>query len=129
MGIKATLAGWAAKYVHRQTQRWIDKPIESQKSVFKNLMTVLSTTRFGKDHGIYPDISHQEYASKVPVRDYEALRSYFDRIANGEENVCWKGKPIYLAKTSGTTSGAKYIPITQDSIGNHINSARNALLN
>jgi hypothetical protein len=129
MGIKATLAGWAAKYVHRQTQRWIDKPIESQKSVFKNLMTVLSTTQFGQDHGVFPGMTHEEYASKVPVRDYEALRSYFDRIANGEENVCWKGKPIYLAKTSGTTSGAKYIPITQDSIGNHINSARNALLN
>jgi hypothetical protein len=40
----------------------------------------------------------------------------------------WKGKPIYFAKTSGTTSGIKYIPITKDSIPNHINSARDALL-
>jgi hypothetical protein len=42
--------------------------------------------------------------------------------------VLWKGKPIYLAKTSGTTSGIKYIPITKDSISNHINGARNAIL-
>jgi phenylacetate-coenzyme A ligase PaaK-like adenylate-forming protein len=49
-------------------------------------------------------------------------------VKEGKHNILWKGLPIYFAKTSGTTSGAKYIPITKDSIDNHIDTARNALL-
>lgn len=64
----------------------------------------------------------------MPVKDYEALKPYIERVLHGEENILWKGKPAYFAKTSGTTSGTKYIPITKDSVPNHINSARNALL-
>lgn len=129
MGLKARLAQWAARYIHRQSLKWINTPVESQHRVFRHLMSELSKTKFGADHGIQPNISHEEYIKRVPIRDYEALKPYFERIANGEEDVCWKGNPLYLAKTSGTTSGAKYIPITRESIGNHINSARNALLN
>lgn len=129
MGIKAGLASLAASYMHRKTLKWINHPVDAQRAIFKKLMNGLSGTKFGKDHGIHPGTTHAEYIQKVPIRDYEGLRPYFDRIAKGEEDVCWSGKPIYLAKTSGTTSGAKYIPITADSIGNHINSARNALLN
>jgi hypothetical protein len=69
-----------------------------------------------------------DFAKQVPVRDYEGLRSYIDRIVSGEEDVVWPGKPIYFSKTSGTTSGAKYIPITKESMPTHINSARDALL-
>ncbi len=64
----------------------------------------------------------------MPIRDYEGLKSYIEKIKAGESNVLWKGKPIYLAKTSGTTSGVKYIPISKDSISNHINGARDAIL-
>jgi hypothetical protein len=46
----------------------------------------------------------------------------------GEENVLWPGKPLYFAKTSGTTSGAKYIPLTKESMPYHIKAARNAIL-
>ena len=60
--------------------------------------------------------------------ELDCHRPYIDKIKEGKHNVLWPGKPIYLAKTSGTTSGAKYIPITADSIPNHINTARNALL-
>ena len=62
------------------------------------------------------------------MRDYEGLRPYVERILQGETDILWKGKPLYFAKTSGTTSGTKYIPITRDSIPNHIESARNAML-
>jgi hypothetical protein len=64
----------------------------------------------------------------VPVRDYELLKTYIEEVKAGGENILWKGKPLYFAKTSGTTSGVKYIPISKDSISNHINGARNALL-
>ena len=36
---------------------------------------------------------------------------------------------MYYAKSSGTTSGAKFIPITADSMPEHIRAAREALLN
>ena len=51
-----------------------------------------------------------------------------ERAVKGEEDVLWPGKPMYFCKTSGTTSGTKYIPITEDSLPNHLISARNALL-
>jgi phenylacetate-coenzyme A ligase PaaK-like adenylate-forming protein len=46
----------------------------------------------------------------------------------GEEDILWPGKPLYFAKTSGTTSGAKYIPLTKESMPTHIKAARNAIL-
>lgn len=92
-------------------------------------MQQAAKTRFGKDHKLNGTEDYTDFKTKVPVRDYEALKTYFDATAEGESDVLWPGKPLYLAKTSGTTSGAKYIPITRQSIGNHINSARNALLN
>ncbi len=68
------------------------------------------------------------FREQVPIRDYEDFKTYIERIKKGEENVLWPGKPLYLSKTSGTTSGVKYIPLTRASIPNHINSTRNALL-
>src|SRR5690606_9838551 len=96
--------------------------------VFKSIIEKAQNTAFGRDHNFSKINTHADFVKAVPVRDYEGLKDYFDRTKAGEESVLWPGKPIYLAKTSGTTSGAKYIPITKDSISNHINSARNALL-
>jgi hypothetical protein len=69
-----------------------------------------------------------DFAQQVPVRDYEELKPYVERVVKGGENVLWKGKPLYFAKTSGTTSGAKYIPLTKESMPYHIEAARNAIL-
>jgi acyl-CoA synthetase (AMP-forming)/AMP-acid ligase II len=68
------------------------------------------------------------FKKAVPIRDYEQFVPYINMVKEGKHNILWKGLPIYFAKTSGTTSGAKYIPITKDSIDNHIDTARNALL-
>lgn len=100
-----------------------------QKRLFKRLIARAGETQFGIDHQFGDIRSHEEFVSRVPVRDYEGLKSYIDRIIEGQENVLWPGMPLYFSKTSGTTSGAKYIPITRDSIHNHIHGARDALLN
>ncbi|SKA18881.1 GH3 auxin-responsive promoter [Sediminibacterium ginsengisoli] len=102
--------------------------LEDQEMILKGLLKTGKNTIFGKDHQLTAVNSHQEFAAAVPVRDYEQLKPYINQIKEGKQNVLWNGKPIYLAKTSGTTSGVKYIPITKDSIPNHINTARNALL-
>jgi len=102
--------------------------VEDQEDILKTLLKIGKSTDFGKDHHLDAVGNHAEFAAAVPIRDYEQMKPYIESIKEGRHNVLWKGKPIYLAKTSGTTSGVKYIPITKDSIPNHINSARNALM-
>ena len=129
MSIKSLAAKLFAKFVHKKTQKWASNPIETQQKVFLDLIRQAENTQFGKDHNFSAIKTTQDFAQHVPVRDYEALKSYVDRVVNGEENILWKGKPLYFAKTSGTTSGAKYIPLTKESMPFHIEAARNAILN
>ena len=129
MGIKSKLAGIFARINSKKEQKWIHHPIETQNHVFNGLISSAQNTRFGKDHHFDKIKTYEDFKKQVPVRDYEELKPYIDLILSGENDVLWKGKPIYLAKTSGTTSGSKYIPITRESMPSHIRSARNALLN
>ena len=108
--------------------QWIDNPIETQHQVFLNLIEKAKGTTFGKDHDFDQIKTYDDFKSKVPIRDYEGLRPYVDRVVEGEENILWPGKPLFFAKTSGTTSGAKYIPISKESMPTHIRNARNAIL-
>lgn len=128
MGIRSTLSKPIAKFVTADIKRWSSKPEETQKQVFLELLERAKHTKFGMDHGFGDIRTRKDFAQAVPVRDYEGLRPYVERILNGGYDILWPGRPAYFAKTSGTTSGAKYIPITRDSLPNHINSARNALL-
>ncbi|MFZ5970900.1 MAG: GH3 auxin-responsive promoter family protein [Bacteroidota bacterium] len=128
MGIRSMLARPFAAYIASQTRQWASRPGHFQQQVFQSLIQKGKHTLFGKDHGFESIRSHSDFVKQVPIRDYEALKPYVERVLKGEANVLWPGKPAYFAKTSGTTSGTKYIPLTRDSIPNHINSARNALL-
>jgi hypothetical protein len=128
MTLKSIGAKIFAKIIHHKTQKWVKNPVETQRKVFLNLIESAKDTEFG-DHHFFNDIGNFEhYARVVPVRDYEQLRFYIDQVVAGKENILWKGKPMYFAKTSGTTSGAKYIPITKESMPYHIEAARNAIL-
>lgn len=128
MSIKSFFAKQFAKKIHEKTQKWAKNPIETQEKVFKNLILEAKETAFGKDHNFSQIKSFSDFAKQVPVRDYEALKPYVEKVVKGEENILWKGKPLYFAKTSGTTSGAKYIPLTSASMPFHIEAARNAIL-
>lgn len=111
-----------------QTRRWALHPGVTQAALFHQLIESGRATVFGRDHGFDSIRSYDDFKKHVPLRDYEELKPYIEKILAGGSDVLWKGKPEYFAKTSGTTSGTKYIPITRASIPNHINSARNALL-
>ena len=128
MSIKAIAAKLFAKKIVRKTQEWAQNPIATQEAVFKKLIKEAKHTQFGKDHHFEQIQLYADFVQNVPIRDYEGLKSYVDRVVNGEENVLWKGKPLYFAKTSGTTSGAKYIPLTKESMPTHIQASRNAIL-
>ena len=128
MSIKSIFAIPFAKIATRKVNKWAKKPHITQDKVFKNLISQAKNTAFGKDHGFKNITSYDDFKKAVSVTDYEGLRPYVDRMVAGEPDILWKGKPLYFAKTSGTTSGAKYIPITKDSMPTHIKAARNALL-
>ena len=128
MSIKSVLAIPFAKIVRKQVYKWANNPYKTQEKVFQYLVAEGCKTAFGKDHDFVSINNYEDFKKRVPINDYEGLRSYVDRVVEGEENVLWKGKPLYFAKTSGTTSGAKYIPISKESMPTHISAARNALL-
>lgn len=128
MTLKSFLSKILARNIHNKTQSWSQKPIETQHKIFLSLIKQAQETRFGKDHHFKNIKSHADFVKNVPIRDYEGLKSYIDKVFEGENDILWKGKPIYFAKTSGTTSGAKYIPLTAESMPFHIEAARNAIL-
>ena len=127
MGIKSFIAKPLALFAVKQINKWKNNPLSAQQSVFSKLIMQAKDTSFGQDHLFTEINTYEDFKKNVPIADYEELRPYIDRVVNGEENVLWPGKPLYLAKTSGTTSGVKYIPISKESMPEHIKAARNAL--
>ena len=128
MGIRSLLSKPIAKWIVYDQKKWALNPGKFQSNLFRKLIKSGSKTQFGRDHQFNEIRNHTDFTQRVPIRDYEGLKPYINEILKGKKDVLWPGQPAYLAKTSGTTSGVKYIPITKDSIPNHINSARNALL-
>lgn len=128
MGLKALLSKPYARWATARAMRAARRPVETQATVLRDLLARGAGTAFGKDHRLGDVHDHAALRQAVPLRDYEGFRPYIDRLIAGEPDVLWPGRPLYLCKTSGTTSGAKYIPITRDSLPNHIGSARRALL-
>jgi hypothetical protein len=126
--LKSRLAKPFAHYISKQVQKASMTAVKDQQLILNQLVKQGASTLFGKEHGLQAVKDYEGFKKAVPITDYEGIRHYIDQIKDGKANVLWKGKPVYLAKTSGTTSGIKYIPITKDSIGNHINGARNAIL-
>ncbi len=126
--LKSALAKPFAFSVRRSISKWANSPVETQENVFRHLISQAVNTKFGKDHAFISINSHSDFVKHVPIRDYEDLKPYVEKVVAGESDILWKGKPIYFAKTSGTTSGSKYIPITKESMPTHVEAARNAIL-
>lgn len=127
MKIKSFLAKPFASIVYSKIRKGMATALQDQENILKELIKTGRTTEFGKEHGFDKVSNYESFKATVPIRDYEGFRPYIEKIKEGKHNILWRGLPIYFAKTSGTTSGIKYIPITKDSIPNHINTARNAL--
>jgi hypothetical protein len=129
MSLKSLGARIFAWRVNQKTLAWTRNPETAQQRTFDELLKTARNTKFGEDHRFGEIKTYKDFADRVPVRDYEALRPYIEQIQQGEADVLWPGTPLYFAKTSGTTSGAKYIPITRVSIEEQVRASRNAILN
>ena len=129
MSIKSYAARIFAWKIARKTAKWVQNPVATQEKVFHSLISRAKDTTFGRDHHFSDIHSYQDFINRVPIRDYEEGKPYIERVIAGDRDVLWPGKPTYFAKTSGTTSGVKYIPITKESIKYQIEATRNAILN
>jgi hypothetical protein len=128
MSIKAALSLPFAKYIVNKNKKWKNNAVKVQNTLLLLLVKQARNTQFGKDHNFSEITNYADWKNNIPVRDYEDLKSYVQEIVDGKENVLWPGKPLYFCKTSGTTSGTKYIPISKESMSHHITAARDAIL-
>ena len=126
--IKSKLSLVFAKYVVKQNNSWKKNPLIFQKKIMLKLIDRAKNTSFGKDHSFGSIKNYEDFKKNIPIRDYEDLSKYINLIKQGKKNILWPGYPKYLCKTSGTTSGTKYIPLTTESIKNHLRPARDAIL-
>ncbi|HLP94223.1 MAG TPA: GH3 auxin-responsive promoter family protein [Saprospiraceae bacterium] len=129
MGFRSFIVRPVAKYIARSIDRWSAKAVECQEKTMHRIVAQAANTAFGRDHGFSGIKTYEDFKKAVPIRDYEDLKPYIERVKNGEPDVLWPGKPAYFAKTSGTTSGVKYIPMSKESTPLHFGTARNALFN
>ena len=128
MSIKSFLSIYFAKFIVQKNLAWKNNAVKAQENLLNSLLKTAKNTKFGFDHNFAEIKNYDDFKKNVPIRDYEDLSSYIENIKKGEANILWPGKPIYFCKTSGTTSGTKYIPITKESMPCHLNSARDAIL-
>ncbi len=117
-----------AKYIVFKNSFWISSALKKQKNLMFYLVKSAKNTRFGKDHNFNKIYSYNDFKKYVPIKTYEGLQHYVNCIISGEKDVLWPGKPIYFCKTSGTTSGTKFIPISKESIHHHIRGARDSII-
>ena len=125
---KSILSLVFARYVVKKNNRWKNNAVEHQNKIMQSLVRNAKNTLFGKDHFFKKISNYEAFKKNIPIRDYEGLKNYISLIKDGKKNILWPGKPIYFCKTSGTTSGTKFIPLTKESISCHLNPARDAIL-
>jgi hypothetical protein len=128
MGIKASLSLPFAKFIVTKNSKWKENAVKVQQKLMFELIKQAKKTKFGRDHNFSEIRNYSNFKIQIPIRDYEGLKGYISQIIEGEKDILWPGKPLYFCKTSGTTSGEKYIPISKESMPNHITAARDAIL-
>ncbi len=128
MGLKSLLSLPFARQIVKKNNKWVKNALKVQKNLLLSLVTQAKNTQFGNDHNIAAISNYNDWKKNIPVRDYEDLKDYIQEIVDGKKDVLWPGRPLYFCKTSGTTSGTKYIPISKESMPHHITAARDAIL-
>ena len=98
MSLKSLLALPFALKIKKGIDRWAANPIATQERVFQELISTARLTEFGVDHDFVSINNHNDFVKHVPVRDYEQLKHYVDKVVAGKENILWPKKPLNIAK-------------------------------
>lgn len=117
---------WAKKHVQK-AEKFKNNAEKNQEELLISLVNTAQKTLFGREHDFENIHTVKEFQDRVPVADYEDLKPYIERVKKGQANILWTETPEYFAKTSGTTSGSKYIPISKEGMPFQIAGAQSAL--
>ena len=128
MGLKSFFGFWFAKYIVYKNNKWKNNAIKYQEKTLFSLIKQAKNTCYGVDHNFKLILNYSDWKKQVPIKDYEGLKNYVNKVVSGEKNVLWPGRPAYFCKTSGTTSGTKFIPLSKEAIPYHLKGARDAIL-
>jgi phenylacetate-coenzyme A ligase PaaK-like adenylate-forming protein len=125
--LDSLLASFISTKYKRVTGMLAD-PVGCQDMLMHSFVEAARHTVFGKDHSFDTINTYEDFKQRVPLRNYEQLLPYIEKIKSGEKDVLWKGRPAFFGKTSGTTSKTKFIPVTKDSLKNQVGAAQYAPL-
>ncbi|MCE3007431.1 MAG: GH3 auxin-responsive promoter family protein [Bacteroidetes bacterium] len=128
MSVKTAIAKLLARQRVAQIHRMAAEPEAHQRQLLARHLERAALTQFGQAYGFGAFRDYETYRQRVPLREYEAFQPYIDRAYAGQPDVLWPGRPLYFAKTSGTTSGAKHIPLTREMMQAQVRGAKDALL-
>lgn len=117
---------WAKKHVQKAGE-FKKNAEKNQEDLLLSLTHTAQKTLFGREHDFENIHSVKDFQDRVPLADYEDLKPYIERVKKGQANILWTDTPEYFAKTSGTTSGSKYIPISKEGMPFQIAGAQSAL--
>ena len=117
---------WATKHV-KQTETFKQNAAEDQEKLLISLVKTAEKTLFGREHQFENIKTVADFRKNVGIADYEDLKPYIEKVKKGQRNILWTDTPIYFAKTSGTTSGSKYIPISKEGMPYQIAAAQSAI--
>lgn len=117
---------WAKKHVQK-TEEFKKNAEENQAKLLLSLIDTAKKTLFGRTYDFENIRSVEDFQAKVPVADYEDLKPYIEKVKRGQRDILWTETPEYFAKTSGTTSGSKYIPISKEGMPFQVKGAQSAL--
>ncbi len=119
MGLKRSLIRPFVMQRSRAIERFRRHPLEVQAEVFASLLSGGARTKFGAEKNISQGLTYDQFASQIPLYDYESFKPYIERMLAGERDVAAAGRINMFARSSGTTaSRSKYIPISDASFAN-----------
>ncbi|MEA2105945.1 MAG: GH3 auxin-responsive promoter family protein [Bacteroidota bacterium] len=92
-------------------------PFDVQRETLIKLVDKAKNTVYGKQYDFSSIKSIEEFQQRVPIRDYDGLKPYIERLLKGEQNILWPSEIRWFAKSSGTTNDkSKFIPVSREAL-------------
>lgn len=124
-----TVASWLLKKRLHQIEFFLKYPIEVQEELLMGLVDFAKDTEIGKSFDFRSIKNYSDFASRVPITNYEGMEHLIDQARRGTANLFWPTPIKWFAKSSGTTnSKSKFIPVSQESLEDcHYKSSKDLL--
>ena len=124
-----TVASWLLKKRLHQIEFFLKYPIEVQDELLMGLVVFAKDTEMGKNYDFSSIQNYTDFASRVPITNYEGMEHLIDQSRRGSANLFWPTPIKWFAKSSGTTNAkSKFIPVSQESLEDcHYKSSKDLL--